>query len=117
MRDEAHDALRAQLEQRKAELLERLERIKANVRRGYDADSKERAQELENHEVVDALGNDTRAELGRIRATMERLESGEFGSCKSCGGEISPGRLDAYPYADECIDCAELDEHRRDHRR
>ncbi|MDX1500138.1 MAG: TraR/DksA family transcriptional regulator [Woeseiaceae bacterium] len=116
MSDEAHRALRRRLEQRKTELLERLERIKANVRRGYHADSKERAQELENHEVVDALGNDTRAELARIGATMERLEAGDYGLCKSCGGEISPGRLEAYPYADECIDCAELGEHRRNHR-
>lgn len=116
MSKQAEAVLRKRLEARKQELLERLERITANLRRGYEADSKERAQQLENNEVVDALGNDARAELARIRATLTRLDAGEYGTCRECGGEIHAARLDAYPYADECIDCAQFDEHRRAHR-
>ena len=52
-----HDKLRNQLETKKDELLARIERVTANVRRGYEADSEERAKQMEDHEVVDALGN------------------------------------------------------------
>jgi DnaK suppressor protein len=111
-----NEALRLQLESKKAELTARLERITANLRRGYDADSKERAKEMEDNEVVDALGNEARDELAKISAALKRFESGEFGICVECGVEIEPARLDAYSYADECIECAEIDEQKRSRR-
>jgi RNA polymerase-binding protein DksA len=112
----AHIELRERLEARKQELVEKLERITANVRRGYEADSKERAKQLEDNEVVDALGNEARAEIAKIAATLGRLDAGDYGFCAECGGAIDERRLAAYPYADECIDCAEFGEHRRMHR-
>ena len=112
----ARDAeIRKALESKKQELTTRLERIHANLRRGYEADSKERAKQLEDNEVVDALGNEAREELKKITAAMIRLEEGEYGICIECGLPINEGRLQVYPYADECIECAEFDEHRRRH--
>lgn len=108
-----HAALREQLEEKKAELTARLERITANLRRGYDADSKERAKEMEDSEVVDALGNEAREELAKISAALTRFDSGDFGICTVCGLVISPQRIEVYPYADECIECATEDERRR----
>lgn len=110
-----NEDLRRALETKKLELTTRLERISANLRRGYEADSKERAKQLEDNEVVDALGNEARQELAKISAALQRLESGEYGICVECGLPIKPGRLEVYPYADECIECAEFDEHRRRH--
>ena len=109
---DAYDGLREQLEQKKEELTVRLERITANLRRGYHADSKERAKELEDSEVVDALGNEARAEIGKISAALQRMKTGEYGVCVECGAEIERGRIEAYPYARECIDCARLEEER-----
>ncbi len=103
---EDYKALRAVLDAKKSELEARLERIKANVRRGYDADSKERAQEFENREVVDALGNEARRELAKISSALMRMDTGDYGTCVECGEAIASGRLEAYPYADLCIDCA-----------
>ena len=108
-----NDGLRQALEAKKEELTIRLDRIHANLRRGYEADSKERAKQLEDNEVVDALGNEAREELAKISAAMRRLESGEYGTCVECGMDIEPGRLEVYPYADECIECAEFDERRQ----
>ena len=54
MQAESYDVLREELEKKKAELTLRLERITNNLRRGYHPDSKERAKELEDSEVVDA---------------------------------------------------------------
>ena len=110
-----YEELRQRLEKKKVELNTRLERITANVRRGYEADSKERAQQFENNEVVDALGNEARQEIAKISAALRRMDSGDYGLCVECGEQIASSRLDAYPYADECIDCAEFDEHRRRH--
>lgn len=107
------EALRAELLQKKQELTERLGRISANLRRGYEADSKERAKEQEDNEVVDALGNEARAEIAKISGALQRLDSGDYGACTECGMPIEAGRLKVYPYADECIDCAEFDEQRR----
>jgi len=107
-----HEEIRQILEEKKQELTTRLDRIHANVRRGYHADSKERAKELEDNEVVDALGNEARQELRKITAALLRLESGDYGICIECGQPIKAGRLEVYPYADECIECAEFDEFR-----
>lgn len=107
--------IRQALETKKQELTIRLERIHANLRRGYEADSKERAKQLEDNEVVDALGNEAREELKKITAAMIRLDEGDYGICVECGLPINEGRLQVYPYADECIDCAEFGEHRRRH--
>ena len=100
---------------KKQELSARLERIHANLRRGYEQDSKERAKQLEDNEVVDALGNEARDELRKISAALQRIEAGEYGLCVECGLQIDQGRLEVYPYADECIECAEYEEHRRRH--
>jgi DnaK suppressor protein len=108
-----HELLREQMESKKVELSARLERITANLRRGYDADSKERAKEMEDSEVVDALGNEAREEIAKISAALTRVDAGEYGSCIACGTAIAPQRLAAYPYADECIECAQFDEKRR----
>ncbi len=115
MPEDSYDALRQQLGQQKTELSARLERIKANLRRGYHADSKERAKELEDSEVVDALGNEARQEIRRISAALRRMDNGEYGLCTECGAEIKYGRLEAHPCANECIDCATFDEHRKAH--
>ena len=106
------EGLRKELLHKKEELTARLERITANLRRGYEADSKERAKQLEDSEVVDALGNEARAELKKISAALARMDSDEFGICIDCGVRIDEGRITAYPYALECIDCATIDERR-----
>ena len=110
-----HAGLRQQLEAKKRELDARLERITANLRRGFDADSKERAKQMEDNEVVDALGNEARTEVAKVAAALRRMDAGKFGNCIACGTAIEAARLAAYPYADECIDCAQLDEYRRAH--
>ncbi len=110
MAKNSRDGLRSELLQKKKELTARLERITVNLRRGYEADSKERAKQLEDSEVVDALGNEARTELKKISATLAQMESGGFGICIECGIQVNEDRIKAYPYALECIDCATLDE-------
>ncbi|MEQ9562608.1 MAG: TraR/DksA C4-type zinc finger protein [Woeseiaceae bacterium] len=110
MRNQSPDALREALLQKKSELSARLDRISANLRRGLEPDSKERAKQLEDRDVVDALGNEAREELAKISETLKRLDSGDYGTCRECGSDIGAERLNAYPYAEECIECARNDE-------
>jgi RNA polymerase-binding protein DksA len=105
-----YNELRLELRAKKTELNARLERITANLRRGFEADSKEMAKQLEDHDVVDALGNEAREELSRISATLALIDTGHYGLCSECETQIDVNRLKAYPYATECIDCAEMGE-------
>ncbi len=110
-----YDELRAQLQKKKDELAGRLDRVTANVRRGYEADSEERAKQMEDHEVVDALGNDARAEIIKITAALSRIDAGDYGICKECGLDIDATRIEVHPYAEFCIECARDEEFRQAH--
>lgn len=97
--------LRERLEQKRRDLTERLGRIHNNVKRALDPDSAERAKQLEDSDVVDALGKEARLELLQIAAALRRMDEGQFGICTCCGSPIQDARLEAYPYAVECVDC------------
>ncbi len=97
---------RVQLEQQKAVLTERVDKIKADVMRGLDADSKEQATQLENRQVLEALANDATEELKKVKAALQRLEDGSYGICIRCSNEIDKRRLQARPHASRCMACA-----------
>jgi RNA polymerase-binding transcription factor DksA len=44
--------------------------------------------------------------LHDIDAALLRIDDGTFGTCKTCGGAIALGRLQARPQATQCISCA-----------
>lgn len=104
--------IREYLLARREELAKRLERIKENLTGGRSADSQEQAQELENAEVVDALGNEARLELSRVARALDQIKNGTYGICITCGEEIPLARLKAQPFADRCIRCATAEEAR-----
>ncbi len=43
--------------------------------------------------------------LTQIEAALKRIEVGTFGRCQNCGKAIAPERLEALPWAQDCIDC------------
>jgi len=101
--------LRKQLEQRKVELGERVNNIKADITGGLEADSKEQAAQLENQEVLDALAIEGTAELTKISDALQRMADNTFGICVACGESINPARLAARPFSSKCISCASED--------
>jgi DnaK suppressor protein len=98
--------IRVQLIAKREELSQRLARLKDNLTSGRSADSQEQAQELENAEVVDALGNEARLELTKIAKALDQIAQGTYGECADCGDTIPHARLRAYPFTDLCIRCA-----------
>jgi len=102
----AYEALKQQLEERLAELQKRLASIKDDVTKSHSGDSAEQAQERENDEVVDAIGNETAFSIKVIQAALERIEDGTYGICERCGEDIGEARLRAIPEATRCLNCA-----------
>jgi DnaK suppressor protein len=50
-------------------------------------------------------------------SAIQRIESGEYEYCRSCGDEIDPKRLIANPVATTCIDCANIEFLKNKHKR
>jgi RNA polymerase-binding protein DksA len=94
--------------EKREELIERLDKIESSKIREepLEADSSEQAQEIVNHEVVDALDNMEGEELDKINQALSRIDNGSFGLCMECGESISEARLKAVPFACVCINCA-----------
>ena len=55
---------------------------------------------------VAALLAQARGRLEDIDRALAQVESGDYGRCASCGGDIAAERLAARPSVRTCIDCA-----------
>jgi DnaK suppressor protein len=43
--------------------------------------------------------------LVQIEGALKRIEAGTFGLCQTCGKPIAPERLEALPWALDCVVC------------
>jgi RNA polymerase-binding transcription factor DksA len=102
----AYENIRAELEERLSQLQSRLAKIKRDVSQPHSVDSAEQAQERENDEVLDAIGNETAQSIREIQAALNRIEDGTYAVCESCGQQIAEARLQVVPEATQCVDCA-----------
>lgn len=110
-----YETVRMQLLEMLEELNTRLGKITEHVKHSDEPLSKdfeEQATEMENSEVLDALGNAARLEVAQIKQALLRIDEGEYGICASCGEPIRPERLAALPFTTKCINCAAQDEHK-----
>jgi DnaK suppressor protein len=55
--------------------------------------------------TLSLLGSEEDA-LEQIEAAIERIENGSYGECETCGLKIPKSRLEAIPYAAQCVRCA-----------
>lgn len=101
-----YDRHREQLLKTREELRRRLHALERDQRTPLNKDSGEQATELENRDVMIALGDEAHSELQEIERALERLRDGSYGTCVRCGEPIAEGRLDAYPAAARCVGCA-----------
>lgn len=56
---------------------------------------------------LSGLFDGAKESLAEIDAALERWDEGNYGVCISCGKPIPRGRLEARPFARECVPCAE----------
>ncbi|MEN3976754.1 TraR/DksA family transcriptional regulator [Emcibacter sp. SYSU 3D8] len=101
-----HQQIADALNARMAQLSQRVERLEEDLRQPLDPDFAEQATGMESSEANEALEGASFAEMAQIRAALGRIDDGTYGVCVSCGETIAPARLEALPYAQQCIDCA-----------
>jgi RNA polymerase-binding protein DksA len=63
-----------------------------------------------DREIDYTLEENSEQVLREIDDALSRIEKGTYGTCQSCGKEISVERLEAIPFATQCIDCRRRDE-------
>ena len=89
-------------------ILGRLGNLDADKKRKYgvlEADFAEQATQLMNDEVVDGLDDLERVELEKINRALIHIQHNRYGICDECGETIPSKRLDAVPYATQCVNC------------
>ena len=65
---------------------------------------------LREHHLSLMLGIDERR--SQVEHALERIASGTYGRCESCGEPISAERLEAFPAATLCVTCKRAGERR-----
>ena len=100
------DELRTRLQARLKELGAEVERLETESAQPLDADWSEQANQIEDLETSEGLEQVRLEEAREIRAALQRIADGTYGTCASCGAEIAPARLKAQPTATLCINCA-----------
>ena len=63
--------------------------------------------EMEGHDRTVGTESELGTRLEEVDAALGRLDSGTYGKCENCGGEINPERLEAMPTATLCSSCQE----------
>lgn len=104
------ERIKAELQERKAELESRLERTHKHIYhkdQPVSANFNEQVKETENDQLVMALEAEGNEELLQIARALKRIDDDEYFECSRCGNEIGEKRLAAIPYTDRCINCAD----------
>ncbi len=106
------EQLRGKLEHDKAQVLERLELLKADglsagdIREGSPFGKREEeATEAFELEKRMAMERRLRESLAEITHALAKFDAGQYGKCESCGDDIEPNRLEARPQASLCMRC------------
>ena len=76
---------------------------------GYGNGVGEAASETSETERDMALIETLEQTREHVKAALGRLEDGSYGSCRTCGNQIPAERLEAWPTADQCVDCKSKD--------
>jgi DnaK suppressor protein len=109
MRREQLEAARRRLEGRREELARIIQGGNAGIaeiRAEREIEFGDEAQSDEEQERIARVGEAESAELARVDAALSRVAEGKYGRCATCGELIEPRRLEANPYALQCVDCA-----------
>lgn len=71
------------------------------------ASEEDQAQALQHEAVSVGLNNLGYDQLRLIEEALDRLASGDYGTCFACESPIPPRRLEAVPWARYCVSCQE----------
>ena len=58
-----------------------------------------------SRDVLFNVSETKRQRIHDIDVVLVQIEKGEYGTCMSCGEEISPRRMEVRPFSRYCIEC------------
>lgn len=76
----------------------------------YSFHMADQGSETMEREIAFTLASREGRYLHHLNEALDRIESGTYGRCRSCGGDISKQRLEAVPHATQCIKCKNSEE-------
>ena len=103
-------AMREQLSDEQARLTKFVERSQlaaADIKIEHTEDEGDLATISHDRDVLYNLHEGAFTRLQAIRAAIESIDHGEYGTCVQCEEEISERRLEAVPWTTLCIRCQE----------
>lgn len=105
------DKLRAELTQERKDIVSQLEEMGISAETGNPTEvdfeqsfADSGAATAEKARLL-SIAEGLLETLHEIDAAFERMDESRFGRCESCGDEIPGERLEARPYARECVKC------------
>ncbi len=97
--------IRDQLKSRLETLNQRIGEIEGDLRTAPRANWEEQATETHGDQVLEGVEGSALVEAQQIHAVIARIDAGSDGECSTCGKAIGEKRLQALPYATQCMDC------------
>ena len=97
--------IRDQLKSRLETLNQRIGEIEGDLRTAPSANWEEQATETQGDQVLEGVEGSALIEAQQIHAVIARIDAGTYGECSTCGKAIGEKRLQALPYAIQCMDC------------
>ena len=79
----------------------------------YDSNFADSSQVTAERGETEALVTKLVEALTEVEHALEKFDSGNYGTCESCGRDIAEARLEAKPEARLCIECAAASSTRR----
>ena len=106
-RDAFREALKADLVTRKDGLMRELSQTTSDLINDDNAyfDSVDQASAESDKTLIMQIKKHDRDLLVQINTALRRIDTGAFGICENCDGDISEARLKAFPFTTLCIDC------------
>lgn len=115
--------LTREMQEKRAQLQKMLSKMRRDIDhevRGASArdlahinDTSDMASDAAEGDLALRIAESETAEAGEIERAIEKIDSGTYGTCESCGQQIAPGRLEYLPYVTLCVRCQELAEIKR----
>jgi len=101
---------RARLEERRADLRERVDALaeppELGAAQGFGKRIGDGTVEAIRRLTEIGVGTSLEEALARTERALAKLDDGSYGRCDVCGGAIAPARLEAMPDSVLCVACA-----------
>ena len=114
----AHNALKDDLREQQRQLAHAIDKGSKEIRALVASGPRDVVDESSGNASKEAVFESysrNRTRLRTVELALERISSGNFGICAACDGAIGLKRLQAVPWATNCIECQEQSEQGRAH--